>query len=234
MTNSLDSKVNDDNDYIFVDIDDEKELCNESFDYCDDELSELSQTPSLFESVCSETMFTRCSSEVTLEQFNGIASITSLEEDTEKNGTEISSVASLEEEQSIKDPSQKEMEINHNETELTQASKAKYSPRKPGKNQVESLKSMNRSRMSNKKRRKKMKLLEQATATAATFSERQNIFEHVLVAANSSSLRQRKVRYRGSNNATRVCVAESLATCQKQHNFLQKKATHSLNYVQLL
>lgn len=193
MTNFLDFKV-DDNDYIFVDIDDEKELCDESFDYCDDDLSQLSQSPSSFESICSEAMFTQYSSEVTLEKLNGgMASMISLVEAMiDENRDEIGSVASLKEGKYIKDPSNEAIDINLTETKLTQELKTKHSGRKSppqslmtGKNQAERLKCMNRSRMSNKKRRKRMKLLKKATVTHAVLTERQNIIEHVSAAETS-------------------------------------------------
>jgi len=247
MTNFLDFKV-DDNDYIFVDIDDEKELCDESFDYCDDDLSKLSQSPSSFESICSEAMFTQCSSEVTLEKLNGgMASMISLLEDMiEKNGDEIGSVASLEEKKYIKDPSNEVIDINLTETKLTQGLKTKHSARKSppqslmtGKSQAERLKLMNRSRMSNKKRRRRKKLLKNANVTHAVLTERKNTIEHVSSAATSFSP-QIKVRSqvgrinRRSNNARLVCAAESRAAYRKERTFLPKKATHSLKYVQLL
>jgi len=246
MTYSSDFKV-DDNDYIFVDIDDEKESCNGSFDYCDDDSSKLSQSPSSFESICSETMFTQCSSEVTLDQLNGMVSMISLVEDMiEKNVDEISSVGSPDEDTCPIELSKEAIEINHNETKLSQALKAKHSSRKSppqslmtGKNRAERLKCINRSRMSNKKRRKKLKLLKKITATTAVLSERKNTMEQVSEAATSFLPQMKVISQVGrinmrSRNATMVYAAESRAAYRKKHIFTPKKVTHSLNYVQLL
>jgi len=250
MISSLDFKI-DDNDFVFVDIDDGNELCNESFDYCDDGSNELSQSPSSLESVCSESMFTQCYFEATLEKLNGMtSSMTSMEEDIikKKNDDEIDSVASLEEEkeeeQSMKESSQKVIEINQNKTKITRASMAKHSPENllmsTGKNQmVGPVKYMSGSRMSNKKRRKKMKLLKKARATAAALSESQNTITHISTAdtTSSSPRKQRRMGFqvgriaRRSTNAAVACVAQSLIAYRKEHNILAKKTTHSLNYV---
>jgi len=225
MTSHLDFKF-DDNDFVFVDYYDEKESCNESFDYCDDELSELSQSPSSLESVCSETMFEQCSFEVTQDKLSGVDPTALIEADNmEKNDVKNSLVTAINGNNSfLEDLNKKSIETSDGR-KIRRAASPKLSLKKSPQ-VIETSIFLSGSRLSNKKRRKRMKLLKKATARVAALSESQNTNTQ-----NTSPplITQRKVKSqvgrltRRPNNLAVACVTESLSTYRKEHNLLNKK-----------
>jgi len=206
MTSSLNFEL-DDNDYIFVDkIQDENCFCDESFDYCDDDLSEISQSPSSLASVCSENMFIQFSFEAALEKLND--SKTAVEQD-EVNASNPA-ISCPKEGNCVQDQNKKANLLNQKHSEDFPESPSQQ----PVKNKT--VPSRNGSRLSNKKRRKKMKLLKKAAAkTTATIAlhEMRSIPESTLELSHKKGM--------------------SKTTRKKEHKLLRKKSKASLSYVNL-
>ena len=144
MTETLDcvisTLITDENDYVFVEIDDDEfEILNDdSYDHCEEEMSILSRSPSSSASVCTETMF--------LDVVEMASSVVSLDGMT--NDGDLTSKTSMTE-------SKRKVSIDRSEDEASKPLPNDHSSKQQG------------SRLCNKKRRKKIKLMKKAAAMAA-------------------------------------------------------------------
>jgi len=189
MTNTFtDFHIKEDNEYVFVEFDEEMEIDENSYDCCDDEeLSILSQSPSCSVSVCTENMFVE---ETSLNETN-TASVVSLEEeqgdmctDVEEKLSEIDAMI-----ESLRDDEDEAMENTipsdeedkklqdillfgtHERSQMIEETEKQSSDNDKSLNKVETSEeksetNQSMSRLSNKKRRKKLKEQKKKAAAA--------------------------------------------------------------------